>query len=178
MCDPVSALVLSGSATALNVVGQYGQARAQQNALNYQSAVSAQQAQIFDRKAEDARKLGVYNAQNARTQGRLHQATQLNTLSFNGVSPDVGTSLRLLQESGELSQQEQDSLIYNAERSAEAQQFNAHGARTRGQLQANQASGINPLRTALGAGLEGGSRFASSYYKYYPSDGNSLLKTG
>ncbi len=176
MCSPVATLALSGASTILQVTGQYQQARAQRNALAYQSAVSAQQAQIFERKAEDARKLGVYNAQNARTQGRLHQATQLNTLSFNGVSPDVGTSLRLLQESGELSQQEQDSLIYNAELSAQGQDFNAHGARTKGQLQANQASGINPLRTALGAGLEGGSRFASSYYKYYPSDGNPLLR--
>ena len=145
--------------------GAYSGSQATKSALEAQSTVAHQNAQIGEWQAQDALERGARMEQAVRTRGAQLKGTQRARFAANGVSMDSGSVLDVLTSNDYVTNVDAATAHDNAEREAWAFRTQATNSANRAGLLNNRADGINSGAAALSSLLTDGGTVAKSWYR-------------
>lgn len=173
MSGGISAGTMATISTGMMVAGTVTQAmaarqqsKAQQQALNYQSAVSANNAKIAEWQAQDALQRGARSEQQSRLQTAQLRGSQRARLAANGVSLDEGSALNILNDTAYMGEQDALTARDNAAKEAWGYRTQEAGYDSDSSMLAYRASQENPNMAMTGSLLTGAGQVASSWYNY------------
>ena len=168
MCDPVSAMVISGIGVGANAYGQYQQVQAQNQAAEYNAQLLEQNAQIEDIKAAQT----VRRGQKAESSQRRHVAQligkQRASFGGSGAVVDTGSALDIITDTAYFGEQDALTIKHNAALEAwgskvKGQQFRSRASLLRKGKQDPFAASGTTLLTGLGSlATNYGARFGTS----------------
>ncbi|MCY1201811.1 hypothetical protein D9M72_132820 [compost metagenome] len=171
MCTPAAVPYVMMAGTAASMVGASNSAKAEQNSLNYQAEVSANNAQIAEWQAQDAIRQGQQQEQQSRLQYAAMKGMQRAALAANGVALDEGSAVDILTSTDYLNEMDASTIRSSAARTA-------WGYRTQG---ANYSDNEKALRAGAGAISSGSAaglsllgsagQVADSWYRYSKAGG-------
>jgi hypothetical protein len=151
MCDPVTALLVVG--TAFSVKGQMNQA-------SYQKKVGENNAIAQEFAAKDAMDRGRIEEDRQRTKNRQTLGAQEAALAANGIDTSTGTGLNLMTDSAGSGEMDALTIRNNAVKQAYGLEAAAGNSR------ADANAGASALRTgAYGSLLTAGSAAYGAYNK-------------
>lgn len=160
----VASLYLQGAGAGMNGIGAYYGAKAQKANLQLQADVAEYNA----RQAERSAQYSILSGQRAEQGSRLRTAgiksKQKVGYAANGVDLSSDSAVENLTTTDVMGEIDANTIAENAIR--EAWGFRAQGANYTAEagMARATASGINPLTSALGAAIGGGSQVAGNWY--------------
>ena len=149
--------------TGMSAFGQMQAGRQQQTAMNYNAAVSEQQAQIIERSGE-------LEAYKLKKSGESFKSSQRAMYGASGVRGTSGSALEVLADSAAMLELDLATLKYNTHVGAMGARSQAAMARWEGQ-QARKAGTMGAMTTLIG----GVGKIASNYA--FPTKGLTVGKT-
>lgn len=155
-----------GAGTVVSAVGSYNQARGQQNALDYESAVASNNAKIADYQAQLAIQNGQTQEENQRLKTAAMFGTQRAGLAANGVDLGSGSANEVLATTSMMGERDALTIRDNAARQAWAYRNQAAGYLAESQADSGAAKAISPAFSAAGSLLTGAANVASGWYRY------------
>lgn len=190
MCSPAIAMGMKVVGAVVGMVGQIREGQNQQNAANYQAAISRNNAIIASNNAIHARQL----ADDARDRGETEVLSfservrrlggqQRAVLAANGVLVDTGSALDITSETAETGQLDALTIRANAEREAlgfeqQANNFEAASGNQIAQANLQTMAGASAASAGNARGLSslltGAGSVASKWYQFNAAGVNVL----
>nr|WP_238919400.1 hypothetical protein [Achromobacter xylosoxidans] len=149
-----------------SAVGAANSAKAQQNNLDYQAQVSANNAQIAEWQAQDAIRSGQLEEQNSRLKYAALKGTQRAALAANGVAVDEGSAVDILTTTDYLNETDANTIRTNAARTAWGYRTQATNYSDNAQALRAGANATSPSSAAGLSLLGGAGQLAGSWYRY------------
>lgn len=138
---------------------------AQQNALNYQAQVSANNAKIAQWQAQDALQRGARAEQTQRLKTAQLKGSQRASLAARGIALDEGSALNLLQDTDYMGDLDVATIQDNTTKEAWGYQNQANGYLNDAALQGYRAGETNSNAALAGTLLTGAGTVADSWYR-------------
>lgn len=162
-------LGLQTAGAVSGAVGAYRSAAGQRAALQYQSAVASNNAQI----AQDQQRFALINGEQEEQASQLKTAAlmgdQRAALAANGVDLGEGSANEILATSKFMGARDALTIRDNAARQAWAYGQQAKGFGNEAAIDTATAKAMSPSSAALGSLLTGAGSVASSWYRYNSS---------
>jgi hypothetical protein len=166
-----TAIAIAGVAVAavgvgVTVMGQSAAADAQKQALDYQAAVSRNNAILAGRASDDALARGQVAEQNAAMAGKQLVGKERASLASNGVDVNSGSALDITTDTAGQNKLDQLTIVSNAQR--EALGFQAQGGNfdANAALQTASADNASNFGVSAGTALSGLGSVASKWYDF------------
>lgn len=163
MCHPAVPVVLAAASTAVTAYGQYEEGQATREAMEYQAAVSRNNAIMEDRRAQEEIARGEQEASQRRRQIARLIGQQRANIGASGVEAS-GSVLDVVADTAEQGVSDLEMIRINAEQRARDRRYNAQNMRAQADLQ--QMQGRNAARagtlSAFGTVLGGAGSLAGS----------------
>lgn len=159
-----TANVLGVGGAVMSTVGSYYNAKAQQNALEYQSIVAETNARLAEKAAQSTLLQGQQEENKVQLRTAALKGTQRASLAANGIDLGEGSAAQIQASTDMMGKIDADTVAANALRTA-------WGYRQQGTNYSNQAlmdkasaSAISPFGSAMGTLMTSASRVAGGWY--------------
>lgn len=149
-----------------SAVGAANSAKAQQNSLDYQAEVSANNAQIAEWQAQDAIRAGQVEEQNSRLKYAALKGTQRAAMAANGVALDEGSAVDILTTTDYVNETDANAIRTNAARTAWGYRTQSTSYSDNAESLRAGASATSPSSAAGLSLLGGAGQLAGSWYRY------------
>lgn len=163
MCVAIPVL-LAAASTAVSAYGAYNQSKAQQQALNQQAQVQANNAKLAEFAAQDAEAQGQREAAAARRATSQQRGSARVALAANGLELNAGTPMSLLDDIDYFGQVDQANISNSTAKNAWQIRNRAAIAENDAATLRNSASQINPGMSLASTLITGGSKVADKWY--------------
>lgn len=161
-----------GMGVLLSAAGGYGQARGDQNALNYEAQVGANNAAIARYQASLAKQVGASEKQRVQLNTAQIYGKQRASMGANNVVMGTGSATDILATTKYMGARDALTVQDNAARKAWAYQNEAQNAQSNSQFQSARAGSINPMLQGFSSFMGAAAPVASSWYKRYTQTGS------
>lgn len=155
-------LQVAGAFTS--AVGSAGKAKADKQAYEYQAAVTRNNAQIDEWRAQDAEYRGAVDVNRQRLKTAALKGSQRARLAAAGVALDEGSALNILMDTDYMGALDAATIEDNTAREAWALRESAKTGRSNADMLASRAAAESPLRSAATSLLTSAGTVASSWY--------------
>lgn len=156
---------LQVAGTVNSLFGASNQAKATQNAYNYQAAVNRNNAQIADWQARDAVTRGQKAEQAQRLRTAQLKGSQRAAMAARGVALDEGSPLNILNDTDYMGELDALTIRDNAEREAWGHRMQAGNYTSDASMLSNRADAESPSSATFGSLLTGAGAVADSWYR-------------
>jgi hypothetical protein len=151
--------VVGAVGLGMQVIGQVKEAKAQNQALDYNARVAEQNAQLSQMQADDANRRGEEDARRQRAKAAALRSDQRAAFAASGVMVDSTSALDVLEDAARWGEDDAQTLKLNA--SKEAWGYRLQGANYADEAKMLKKSKVNPYWGAGGSLLTGASRLAA-----------------
>lgn len=158
------AVGLQVAGVANGMMGASRQARATQDAYNYQAAVARNNAQIGEWQAQDAITRGQKAEQVQRLKAAQLKSTQRAGFAARGVALDEGSPLAILQDTDYMNELDAMTIRDNAQREAWGHRMQGANASSDASMLSARAGAESPSSAAFNTLLTGAGTVAESWY--------------
>jgi len=162
----MAALGLQMAGVGMSLMGSYNQAEAQQQTLNYEASVAANNAAIANYQAGLALTIGQQNEEAERERTAATFSDQRAAMAANGVDLGTGSPTEVLASTKLVGERDALTIRDNAARQAWAYRNNAASYLSEKSADEATKGAISPTGAALGSLLTGAGAVASSWYRY------------
>jgi hypothetical protein len=156
MCDIVSAL--SAVSTAVSAFGAIQQAGAQAAAAEYRAKIDDQNAELAQRRAQDALERGQLEEEQKKREGTMIRKAQESSFAAANIDTGYGSPLDIITSTQ--TAVDMDAAIIRANAEREVEDFETQGVNFQNQSTLNRAEARNArsagLFNAAGIALSGG----------------------
>jgi len=169
MCSPTVALGLTAAGAVTSAMGASAQAKAQQDQLNYQSGVDANNALLAEWQARDAISRGQDSVFDSRLKAAQIGGSQRASFAARGIALDEGSPLSVLQDTQYIADLDANRIEDNAAREAWGYRTQGQGYTDSSNLKRSNAASIDPNKAFMTTLLTSGGTVANSWYRLNPS---------
>lgn len=157
-----------------SAVGSYKQAQTQQDVLNYQSKVAANNAEIANEQASQALVVGAQQETNSMLHTGTVMGAQRAAMAANGITLDQGTATDVLTSTQAMGNVDQLTIHDNALRQAWGYKNQAQNFINDASVNGAMASSINPMMSGATSLIGGAVGVDKSWRQYqYANTGQS-----
>lgn len=165
MCDSGNvSLGLSAIGGLSSAAGAYGEAAMTQMNYRHNAAVSRFNAQLAERRAEDAMELGRIAEQDVARGARQAKGSQVASMASSGIALSSENALNILAGTDVLAARDVDTIRENTRKQVFAEEIAAQDARTSAQFADIEARGSDPGMAATSSLINSTSQVASRWY--------------
>lgn len=160
----MASLAASAAGTVSSTIGSYQKAKAEKSALQYQEAVSRNNAQMAEWQAEDAIRRGQVTKQKEQLKTNALKARQRTMMAERGIDLGEGSALNILTDTDMIGAIDANNATDNAAREAYGARVQAGNYRSNADLLSFRGDSISPGKAAFGSALTGAGSVASIWY--------------
>lgn len=164
MSGATAAMAVQGAGAGFSMIGSMNAAGAQQDALNYQAQVAANNAIIAGYQASIAKDVGETQEQNSRLRTADLYSTQRASMAANGIDLGEGTATDVLASTKYMGERDALTIRDNTANKVWALQNNAQNFLNDAAATRATADSINPFMSGAGSLLTSAGSVAKSYY--------------
>ena len=167
MCEPL----VIGASIASMVVGGYSayqSTKADKQQADYQTSVSAVNAQLSEQQAKDVEKRSVADIIARQRETARMCGEQINILAANGLDISTGSAASILEDTLMFGREDVNTIAENARREAYGYRTQAKNYASDAQAKSQYADSLNPNTSAGLTLLTGAPSIANTWLKYNP----------